>query len=268
MYRTILVQLNCTIPSDIVSDVGAHLAERHNAYLIGIYNICRNNEEISNENITELQDHYFHDVEKAQKTFESIARARKLSFEWHYKELSPSESATEIVTQALTADLIVAGGRAANVLDQWCNPAVRIVMNAGRPVLLVPSEGEHPTIGNRITIAWNRTRESARAAFEALPFLKMAQSVRLFAVNGVETGALGPDDGLPAALERHGVRVETVAAETSRPVGEELLAELAESRSDLLIMGCYGRSRITEVILGGVTRHILGHIQIPVFLAH
>lgn len=64
------------------------------------------------------------------------------------------------------------------------------------------------------------------------------------------------------------MRVETVATETSQSVAEELLSELAENHSDLLVMGCYGHSRLTEMILGGVTRHILGHVQIPVFLAH
>lgn len=268
MYRTILVQLNCAVSPEIISDIGGRFAKKHNSYLIGSYNTCRNNNSDSDNINSDTSDHQFHDVNAAQKIFENTARSHKLSFEWHHKELPSSEIANAIVMQALTADLIVTGGRTSTLWDQWGNPAVRIIMNAGRPVLLVPTEAEYSDIGKRITIAWNHTKESARAVFEALPLLKLAQSVQLLAINGVGTGALGPDDGLPRALERHGVRVETVATETSQSVAEELLSELAENHSDLLVMGCYGHSRLTEMILGGVTRHILGHVQIPVFLAH
>ena len=58
----------------------------------------------------------------------------------------------------------------------------------------------------------------------------------------------------------------TIARET--PVGDVILADIADNSIDLLVMGAYGHSRLREWALGGVTRHILAHMTVPVFLSH
>ena len=78
-----------------------------------------------------------------------------------------------------------------------------------------------------------------------------------------------PAGDICAALARHGVKCE--ATEVAHPhtgVGRTLLARAAEYGSDLLVMGCYGHSRLREFVLGGASRHVLEHMTIPVLMSH
>ena len=55
----------------------------------------------------------------------------------------------------------------------------------------------------------------------------------------------------------------------ARSVGEVLLHAAREARTGLLVMGAYSHSRLRELLLGGVTRHVLTNVTVtPIFLAH
>jgi len=122
-------------------------------------------------------------------------------------------------------------------------------------------------------VAWNGTRESARAAFDALPLLAKAKSVKLLWINpSTENGGNGngmPGSELATALSRHGVKVEAGhSAVRDVGVGDELLSRAADQGTDLLVMGAYGHSRVREYVFGGATRHILQHMTVPVLFSH
>jgi nucleotide-binding universal stress UspA family protein len=118
-------------------------------------------------------------------------------------------------------------------------------------------------------VAWNHSRESARAAFDALPLLKMAATVRVLAVNSPVDGVDNPSQGLAASLTRHGVNAEAAISNTTQQSeAEELLGELRRSNSDMLVMGCYGHSRLREFVLGGATRNVLNKMSVPVLMSH
>jgi len=147
-----------------------------------------------------------------------------------------------------------------------------VVMDAGRPVLVVPYAGHFPTVGDRIMLGWNASRESARAAHDSLPFMQVAKTVQVVAANPQDSGDAHGD--LPCAaitghLARHNINAEakTVYAEDMN-VGALLLSRAADDGADMLITGAYGRSRLREMILGGVTRHLLAHMTIPVLMSH
>ena len=144
---------------------------------------------------------------------------------------------------------------------------------ARRPVVVAPptmTEAlQNADIGNwKILIGWNRTVQSAIATGAALPFLQRAAEVQLLAVT---TGTKqGPDAAeMIPHLQAHGVTatVKEVAPD-DRTVGQLLLAESGEFGADLLVMGAYSHTRIRELILGGVTRHVLGNAQLPVLMMH
>ena len=147
-------------------------------------------------------------------------------------------------------------------------------MGAGRPVLAVPYAGKFDTIGKRIVIAWDARREAARAVADAVPLLEQAESVVTLSINphgGAQAGTHGEIPGADIAthLARHGISVEAqqlVANDIS--VGDMLLSRLSDLTADLLVMGVYGHSRARELVLGGVTRHILNHMTVPVLLSH
>ena len=208
---------------------------------------------------------------KAEVVFEKSVKAAGIKAEWRLVE----GAIDEIVTlHARYADIAIIGQTdpdgvtAADSLDV---PG-HVVLYSGRPVIIVPFIGKFRKIAKNVLIAWNGSREAARAVNDALPLLKMAKSVTVLALNPQKSS--GQHGDLPGAdislhLARHGVKAE--AAQTFADdieAGDMLLSRAADIGADLIVMGGYGRSRLRELVMGGVSRHILKHMTVPVFMAH
>jgi nucleotide-binding universal stress UspA family protein len=141
------------------------------------------------------------------------------------------------------------------------------LLTAGRPLLLVPATAAKP-IGSTIAIAWHGNVHAARAVAGAMPFLESAAAVHVLTV---ETDEIAAEEGRRLAdyLARHGIEAEVAVLQAGRAaMGELLLDKAAALGADLLVMGGYGHSRIREVILGGITQHVLAHPQLPLLLGH
>ncbi|WP_207458329.1 universal stress protein [Azospirillum sp. SYSU D00513] len=141
------------------------------------------------------------------------------------------------------------------------------LLSAGRPLLLVPKSPPE-TIGRTVAVAWNGNRESARVACAAMPFLRDAETVHVLTA---ETSATRAAAGARFSehLAWHGIQAPlTVVAPNGGSVGRALVDRAAALGADLLVMGGYGHGRMREMILGGVTRDVLGHGGLPVLLAH
>jgi nucleotide-binding universal stress UspA family protein len=148
----------------------------------------------------------------------------------------------------------------------------RVALESGRPVLVVPYAGHFETMGRRVVVAWDASREATRAVNDAIPLLAAAETVTVLAIDPHQ-GPTGHGE-LPGAdislhLARHGVKAtieRTVSAGV--PPGEVLLSRAADLAADLLVMGAYGHSRARELLLGGVTRTILNSMTVPVLMSH
>lgn len=185
-------------------------------------------------------------------------------------------------TRATAADVLLPEARAADIVvasqpdPDWPNSHMldvpdQLATESGRPVLIVPNTGGGTPVARRVLVAWNRTREATRAVFDALPLLQHAGEVAVAWVapenDDVEPGS-NPSARLVAALARHGVTcAKPLTIQAAGSAGEALLAEAA-ARFDLVVMGCYGHSRLREFILGGATRHVLAKATIPVLMSH
>ncbi|HEX7389103.1 MAG TPA: universal stress protein [Acidiphilium sp.] len=140
-----------------------------------------------------------------------------------------------------------------------------VLFDSGRPALIAPANVPE-TIGARIAIAWNGTAESASAVASVLPWLPDAQRVRIFHSEDYQRQGPGADR-LASFLELHGVTAEiTEFRAIDRSVGAGLLAAVTEYGADLLAMGAYSHSRLRQLILGGVTRHVLEHARVAVLM--
>ncbi len=140
------------------------------------------------------------------------------------------------------------------------------LFDSGRPMLLVPNL---PTadLGTTVAIAWNRSREAARAVGAALPLLKAAGKVVILTAR--DSGGEAEPSELAAYLALHGVNARTWAfVPGPGSLGGALLEEAGKAGANLLVMGAYGHSRLREMVLGGVTRSILADAELPVFLMH
>lgn len=178
-----------------------------------------------------------------------------------------------ITLHARHADLVVLGQPdpedSTNVDRQTLE---EVVLSAGRPSLVVPYIGPAKTLGERVVVAWDAGRESARAVNDALPILRRAKQVTILSINprpGIDGHGQQPGADLALHLARHGVKVE---AQQSRGeeigVGDAILSRLADLGADLLVMGAYGHSRLRELVLGGATRRILENMTVPVLMSH
>jgi nucleotide-binding universal stress UspA family protein len=165
------------------------------------------------------------------------------------------------------ADLIVLAGGDRSEDDRRRAVIEAALLQTGRPVLLVPQKWTEAVAG-RVAIAWHGRAEAARAVALALPLLETAQEVHILTAATSRT-SFDTSQDLATYLERHGLacarHLVTVAGET---VGAALMRQAAVLAADLVVMGGYGRSRLAELVLGGVTRHVITHLERPVLLAH
>ena len=142
-----------------------------------------------------------------------------------------------------------------------------VLFESRRPVLIAPRTPV-TVIGRRCCVAWNGTPEASAALWAMLPWLQQADAVRV--LHAPEYQRRGPEarEVLPY-LAFHGVQADLAEfVPVNRDVGAGLLAAASAFEADLLGMGAYSHSRLRQMILGGVTRHVLGHAAVPVLMAH
>ncbi|HEY0526259.1 MAG TPA: universal stress protein [Stellaceae bacterium] len=205
------------------------------------------------------------------RLFEETAGREHVSAEWRAE---PGNAVAIATKAALHADLAVLGQPDADFTPLLA-PQVRpedIILAAGRPALVVPHSGHFTTVGERVLIAWQPTREAARAVNDALPLLRGAAEVRIVTVDAAApAGAAAPAAEIAIHLARHGIDTTVeCAASSSRGGGgvATILTRAAEHGSDLVVMGAYARTRAQQIVLGDVTRGMLRHMTVPVFMSY
>lgn len=147
-----------------------------------------------------------------------------------------------------------------------------VLFGSGRPVLLVPPDWKGSTIGKRTLIAWNGKRESARSLADASPFLEDAQAIALVTIDAKPSeSGLGPAPGadIAAHLARRDLKVELRNLDgLGRDEADVLIAEARAFEADLIVMGGYGRPRLSEMVFGGMTRTMATKSPVPVLMSH
>ncbi len=134
-----------------------------------------------------------------------------------------------------------------------------------RPLLMVPPDGPADTFGVRVAVAWRDDPRTLKALVPALRLLSGTKEVLLLA--GVRAGK--PSPTVPSVLVEHGLPATLhVLAIDSAPFGDLLLGRARDLGADMLIMGAYAHSPLREMLLGGVTRHVLANAELPVLLRH
>ncbi|MFD0737870.1 universal stress protein [Lysobacter koreensis] len=147
-----------------------------------------------------------------------------------------------------------------------------LLLESGRPVLVVPPRFTSHQPAKHAVVAWRPTREATRALHDAMPLLHAAESVDVLEVGpqGGERGD-GPQPGADIAthLARHGLKVRVVVSEPSgESVAMALMKHAEQSGAELLVAGGYGHSRFREWVLGGVTRELLKFSSVPILFSH
>lgn len=187
--------------------------------------------------------------------------------------LVDGEPVQAVVHLGRASDLIVVGqaDEAAAVGSAERRLPEEVMLNAGRPVLIVPSTSRVKDGLDRILVAWDGSREASISLRGAMPLLRKAAHVTLVSLlrDGDASPADAPDPaGMSGWLLRHGVQANVERLTTSLRFADALL-DLAEALGcELLVMGGYGHARVREQLLGGVTRDVLMQAGIPLLMAH
>lgn len=176
-----------------------------------------------------------------------------------------------ICEQSKYADLVVIGQ--VDPHDDSGSPAdlpERLILNAGRPLLIIPKVGNFETIGKNILVAWNASHEAMRALSDALPFLSRAENVHIISVHPEkQKGSKNSIQEIAKYLSYHGIQAHTHSdAGAEIDVGNELLSRAVDMSIDLMVMGGYGHTRFKERVLGGTTQTILKTMTVPVLMSH
>lgn len=276
-YKTILVHCDADPKVSHRLAVAVDLAQRHGAYVAGVHiqepfdmPAFFDGAVPTKELLASWEQAAEKDQAAAKAAFDKALKGTHLASEWRTVRGPMVE---ELAVQARYADLVVVGQ--ADSESPLLTPEglpESVVLGTGRPALVVPHIGAPPRLGRSVMLCWNASRESARAASDALPFLKAAEKVVVLVVDPrSSTDGHGPEPGADVAawLARHGVKV-TVQRDVAPDidVGDVILSRAADHDVDLIVMGLYGHSRFREMVLGGASRTLLSSMTVPVFISH
>jgi len=273
-YKTIHISLNDIETNHQVIESAAQLTRVFGAHLTGLYVIPA--AEVYGTGfdvmpvINEVRRNYFRNATEAvRKQFGNI----DLPNDFRLLDGPGPDIAGQTISEGRTADIVILSQADRSDKAMLESDFVeRILMSTGRPGIVLPRTGKMIIVPDLAVVGWNGRREAARAVFDSLPLLKRAKKVLVVWANpdkdDLSPGSV-PGMEIAEALSRHDINVAVEPIVTGgRGAGEALLTKVADSGADLLVMGAYGHSRLTELILGGATRTVLEDMRCPVFFSH
>ncbi len=278
-YKTVLVALNEINRLDALTAAAAKVARIDSAFVRGLYTIpaAQIYPSTGFEAVPQMfeghQTFFKNNLARVRAAFEAALTKAKLEGEFVSIEGRSPLISDEIISHGKSADLIiVAATDPAEVSGVELDCIERVLIGAGRPLLVLPRGNEHMLDLDRIVIGWNGGREAARAVFDAVPLLQAAKSVDVVCVDPKNEERVTPEEPgrrIVATLQRHKVKVEAKTMESGgESAGKALLKHAKEVNGGLIVMGAYGHSRLREFVFGGATRHVLDDMTRPVLMSH
>jgi nucleotide-binding universal stress UspA family protein len=275
-YKTILVHADLSVHAPARIRLAAALAQSANAHLIGAamtgisrFVYPRSPGDLARTVIAAYADSLCQRANRALDQFEAEAGAAG-ACSWE-RRLVADDPEGGLVSLSRFCDLLVLSQTdpASAVTGAVRDLPAYVMLNAPRPVLMVPYAGDYTRLDGNALVGWNGSSEAARAVSNALPLLRRAARVVVAHFDAGEQGELpaqSPD--LLAWLARHGVVAELHEQRAGNDTGEALLSLAANQQSNLIVMGGYGHTRFRELMLGGMTRTMLEKMTRPVLMSH
>lgn len=211
-------------------------------------------------------------AERAAQNFRDECHASGVkSFE---SVVDEADKAASLVRHAHCSDLVVLTQAPPTGTDHRSAQALveQVVLHSARPTLVIPHAGRFERVGTKVLVAWDDTREAARALSDALPILCHSSQVQL--VQWTSIGAIR-DAALQARLDAvqrwlmwHGVSNEVCIEATDLGIADAMLSRATDLGADLIVMGAYGHARWAQRVLGGATSGMLASMTVPALMSH
>lgn len=262
-YTSLMVHLDLDQRNDARLKIAGDLAERFDARVIGIAARAEAIPLYFTEGLTAayVTEQGIADIEKrlheAEERFRSALTGRVKHIEWRSAVTQPFPF---VADACRAADLVLVGSPIADMPpdpDLDLAPA-DLIMNAGRPVLMVPPEVDK-VAAEQILVAWKDTPESRRAVSAALPLLRACRRAIVAAIDEDDDRAAtqaGVDD-VVAWLGCHGVGANGRVVAPADDVASHIDSLAGEEGADLVVSGAYGHGKIREWVFGSVTKEFL-----------
>lgn len=282
--KDVLVYLDGLKGTEVTMQSAAWLAKQHQARLTGLHVIgyplpnqtgvdlsSTSNLVNSGETLEMIYESALTIASRAENVFRKHLRAQQLSGAWRRAEGMVAYTAG---VTARRFDVTVVGQIDPEHPPLGSRKLVpdALILESGRPVLIIPCHSQHAEVGTRVLVGWDSSREAARTVNDALPILEKAASVTVVTFNQ-EAGEITGTDVDPAEVASHVAEHGLHATVQHRQLQGERIANAliryaAEMEADLLVMGGYSHSRLQEAMLGGTTQRVLRHMMIPVLMSH
>jgi nucleotide-binding universal stress UspA family protein len=273
-YATVMVSLALDQPNEARLEAAGQIAERFDAGLVGIA-VAQFSPPLyftSGEQAQNLIDQGEASIRKRiaelEAQFREATRNRAKHVEWRSAIDFP---ARYILQEARCADIIVSGGSSDAFSDPFAlaNPK-DLVMQAGRPLFIAPDNVSWVDLRS-VLVAWKDTPEARRAVADSLPMLRKARDVTVAEIvegDDSRSAAVSRVSDVVAWLSRHGVSASELVPDKSGDAIAQLEGIAANVGAALVVAGAYGHSRFRELILGGMTQHLITQSTRCVLLSH
>ena len=276
-FKNILVLVNVSRHCRKRLELAASLAKSYELNLTGLFTSALGDvaffmtEEIAARVEPTMQAWWVRMRDEMRSIFDEVMKDAGVAAQWQQIE---SDIAAMVPYRARYADLIVVGQLDREELlprPEYAIPE-RVLLDLGRPVIIVPSAGSFSTIGRRVLVAWNASPQAARALRDSLPLLAKAEAVSVLTINPDNLRKEHGDD--PAAHAVAYLASHQIKAEAQKFVIKDIdaddfiLSRAADMSADLIVMGAYGHARAGEMVFGGATRHLLNRMTLPLFMSH
>lgn len=199
--------------------------------------------------------------------FEAAMKSRGINSSWKCQHGEPDQIVSELFRYS---DLGVVRQSEAPEPGNYPHTVNHILLNCGRPVIVIPYIGAQDTIGKRVVLGWNRSVQSTRAAYDAIGFMKNSEWVHVIDINkNTDDDSMGPSVPITEHLARHNINAESSTYKDSEvEPGDVLINHATDRGADLIVAGAWGHTRAREYIFGGTTRTLLEHMTVPVLFSH
>ena len=271
----LVVQLTGSPEDENRLAVASEIAEAFDAHIVGVHlhvlpDILDITDPMQSATIRELLEASDQEADRAFKSLGLRLEALRASHELVRLHGLAADVAMDLASITRNADMFV-GTRPYGDPEGRYRIEEEVLFGGGRSCLFLPPGGTPHRRFDTIVIAWDGSRESARAVAEAMPLLVRAKTVRLLHVS---SSADDPKDAerelsrITKHLRHHGIEPESAIVPFVNSSGEAIEAFAHQQDADLLVMGAYGHPRLIEFVFGGATRYILRHATLPVLMAH
>lgn len=268
--KTIVVQLDHDDPAERLR-LSVTLAQSHGARLIGLF--AERSEAHRVGIVSTWPSDASRDAAAASRDAFTRATGELAGAEWRNANRgSPAEVIRAVAETAHTADLVILGQDEGMGREHAAVPAglaEQVVMGAGCPALVIPGCGQFERIGRRPLVAWNNSRESARALRDALPLFGDAEEVIVATFVTKTEDEHGSVADCLRYLADHGVRARSECLVVEGiGVMDMLLSRVGDNGADLLVMGAHGHYGFPHLLRGNGTRHVLSGMTVPILMSN